>query len=377
MDQGAWIVWAIEAERLFEQALSASDPALTRYRKAVERYTERQGNANDLSRNLMGTFDACRAALENAPPQEIETRLAAGASVVQPQDRPTIRLFISHASTDATLAGLVADLLRSALGLAPTAIRCTSVDGYRLPGGADVDDEIRREVQQAEAVVGILSVSSLASLYVAFELGARWGLNRPLIPLMAPGFQPSEIRGPLTGKNALAAGNASQLHDLVVGVGKQLDITPHPASSYQSKLDAIVSLRDAQSAPASARSAGAPAEARSAPAVDSPDYWKRLPPEERSFLILLWRSEKTFITDSQFQGLRHLYQWDHPTWNRMEHTLAEAQRLIVHGGPLVGYRRAEPGWRLTELGRRVLTAAHERNETAMPTAPKFNAEWKP
>jgi hypothetical protein len=76
-----------------------------------------------------------------------------------------------------------------------------------------------------ETVIGILSVKSLGSLYVAFELGARWGAEKPLIPLMAPGFQPDDIKGPLGGKNALAAGSAGQLHDLVVEVGKQLEIT--------------------------------------------------------------------------------------------------------------------------------------------------------
>jgi hypothetical protein len=137
---------------------------------------------------------------------------------------------------------LVVKLLRSALSLPPEAIRATSVDGSRLAGGVDTDEEIRVEVREAEAMVGIISMASLDSLYVVFELGARWGAGLNLIPLMAPGVSPSAIRGPLGGKNALRADNASQLHQLVDELGKLLGIKPHPAAAYQSEVEAILSL---------------------------------------------------------------------------------------------------------------------------------------
>jgi hypothetical protein len=200
---------------------------------------------------VKGTFDACKAELENAPPGEIESRLAAIRGSMRPSARPRqtgepiIRLFISHSSRDAGLAGLVVTLLRSALNLPAAAIRCTSVDGYRLPGGADTDEQIRREVLDAEAMIGIISVASLDSLYVAFELGARWGADLHLIPLMAPGVPPSAIRGPLAGKNALRADNASQLHQLVDELGGQLGIKPNSAASYQSAVEEILSLAKA------------------------------------------------------------------------------------------------------------------------------------
>lgn len=45
-----------------------------------------------------------------------------------------IRLFISHSSDDAALVSLLVDLIKTALLLPSNAIRCTTIDGYRLPG---------------------------------------------------------------------------------------------------------------------------------------------------------------------------------------------------------------------------------------------------
>ena len=67
-----------------------------------------------------------------------------------------IDVFISHSSQDMALAERVVDLLRSALNLRADGIRCTSVEGYRLPVGADSDEQLREELLGARAFVGIL-----------------------------------------------------------------------------------------------------------------------------------------------------------------------------------------------------------------------------
>ncbi len=169
---------------------------------------------------------------------EAPERVATGRT----SDVSAVRVFISHSSADAQLAGRVANLLRSALGLKPMDIRCSSIDRYRLPAGADVDEQVRAEVREAEALVALISRASLESLYVAFELGARWGLGKSLIPLMAPGVSASELKGPLAGVNALSADSPTQLHQLVEDLGKVLGIAPDRPTSYQSDVDAIVSM---------------------------------------------------------------------------------------------------------------------------------------
>jgi hypothetical protein len=153
-----------------------------------------------------------------------------------------IRLFISHSAADADLAtGLIA-LLRTALNLPAQAIRCTSVDGYRLQGGADTNEQLRREVHDAEAFIGIVSAASLRSLYVLFELGARWGAKKHLIPVLSPGTPASILGGPLAGLNALRADNRSQLLQLVTDLGRVLSIAPEGPAGYENHVSRILEL---------------------------------------------------------------------------------------------------------------------------------------
>jgi hypothetical protein len=152
-----------------------------------------------------------------------------------------INVFISHSSQDQALAECIVDLLRSALNLPANTIRCTSVDGYRLPIGADTDEQLREEILSARAFVGILSSMSLASAYVLFELGARWGAGKSLAPLLAPGMTTRALRGPIAGLNALSCESAAQLHQFVHELGNVLGIQPEAPHVYQAKIDSVVS----------------------------------------------------------------------------------------------------------------------------------------
>ena len=146
--------------------------------------------------------------------------------------KTTIRLFISHSSDDVELARRLVTLFRTALNLSSSAIRCSSVDGYRLPGGVHTDEQLRREVHDAQAFIGIVSSSSVRSLYVLFELGARWGAGRQMIPLLAPGTAISVLGGPLAGLNALDASNPSQLHQLLSELATALSVSLDGAAAY-------------------------------------------------------------------------------------------------------------------------------------------------
>lgn len=158
-----------------------------------------------------------------------------------------MRIFISHSSQDAVLAEALIELLRDSFRLPARDIRCTSVDGYRLPAGASTDEQLKREVSEAEAFIGIISPASLKSAYVIFELGARWGSGKHLAPLLAPGLGTAALEGPLRGINALRADSAAQLHQVVDEVAELLGLATESAAAYQKRIDRIVSLRSSQS----------------------------------------------------------------------------------------------------------------------------------
>jgi hypothetical protein len=156
---------------------------------------------------------------------------------------PVLKLFVSHSSKDTELVKLLISLLRSALNLKTTEIRCTSVDGYRLSGGANTMDDLRREVHDAQAFIGVISPASLDSLYVAFELGARWGAHKHLLPILVPGADPKMLSGPLAGINALRCDRAGQLHQLIDDLAKQLDLTAEPPAAFQDQIDQIANYK--------------------------------------------------------------------------------------------------------------------------------------
>jgi hypothetical protein len=150
-----------------------------------------------------------------------------------------VRLFLSHSSRDAALVERLVELIRAGLRLSSTEIRCTTIDGYRLPAGVNTDDRLRAEILEVPVLIGLISAASFESAYVLFELGARWGNRKTLIPLLAPGVSTSILRGPLTALNALSCSHGAQLHQLISDLSTILQVTPEPPAAYQRYVDAI------------------------------------------------------------------------------------------------------------------------------------------
>lgn len=162
-------------------------------------------------------------------------------ALLREDDSMAIKVFISHSSSDLEIVKQLVDLLRSALGLSAKQIRCTSLNGYRLPGGADVKEQIRNEVHGSKVFVGVLSHASLDSLFVVFELGARWGAGLRIVPLLAPGVSASTLRGPLADFNALELSDEAQIHQLLTDVASQLEITCENPAVFSAQVKALAS----------------------------------------------------------------------------------------------------------------------------------------
>lgn len=149
-----------------------------------------------------------------------------------------LKVFISHSSGDAAFASQIVDLLEKALHLTPAAIRCTTVDGYGLAPGAVTDETLKREIFEADSFIALLTPSSLKSMYVLFELGARWGAGRHFVPLLL-GAEPEALDGPLRALNVLKATNESHIHALIESVAAALGIPVQRGSVVLPRVRAV------------------------------------------------------------------------------------------------------------------------------------------
>jgi len=151
-------------------------------------------------------------------------------------------IFISHSSLDAPVAKLLIAVYEKALKISARKIRCTSVDGYRLPGGADTSDTLRTEVFGSQLFIALLTPASIKSSFVLFELGARWGAKKPLVPLVARGLSVRDLPSPLNGLNALSICVADQvtqhIEESAAALAKQLE----PFGSFSAEVNALVEL---------------------------------------------------------------------------------------------------------------------------------------
>ncbi|GEM_PF-2207637 len=152
----------------------------------------------------------------------------------------SIDVFVSHSSKDAAIAKALVLLLRAALNIPADRIRCTSVDGYRLPVGASTDNQLRVELRESKVFLGLITKASIESTYVLFELGARWGADLQLAPVLVSSAERGLLRGPLSGLNALACDSRSQILQLVDDVALHLGIQVAKAASYEEHVEAVL-----------------------------------------------------------------------------------------------------------------------------------------
>lgn len=114
-----------------------------------------------------------------------------------------VRIFISHSSKDEDITQALVELLESSFELQQNDIRCTSLSGYKLPTGAHTSIKLKDEIKNSDIVIGVITLNSIGSHYVLFELGASWGLDISTFPVIAKGVDFDSLPGPLKEKHAI------------------------------------------------------------------------------------------------------------------------------------------------------------------------------
>lgn len=148
----------------------------------------------------------------------------------------SMKIFISHSSEDVDLAASLVKLFHSAFSLPKKEIRCTSVPGYKFEPGIDTDEAIKKEVYESSVLIGLITPNSLKSSYVLFELGARWVLDKYLVPTLGNGSTFDDLPTPIKGKNAIKLDLENDLNDLIDSLSENLQLKKERVSSFSEEL---------------------------------------------------------------------------------------------------------------------------------------------
>jgi len=158
----------------------------------------------------------------------------------EPESKSEIEVFISHSSEDHEIAARLITLIRSSLNLEGEKIRCTSVDGFTLKGGTLFEEQLKVDISSSKTFIGIITPNSLKSIYVLFELGARWGANKHMIPLLAKGLKKGDLKGPLSSIHILKCGKGTDLHQLVEELGETLGKKLEKTDVYLNNIEDVI-----------------------------------------------------------------------------------------------------------------------------------------
>jgi hypothetical protein len=188
----------------------------------------------DLEENFLGRVRVARdGAVELHAGVTRSARRSAAAGARPLVRRPAaLAVFVSHSSADQAAAAAFVELLRAALPLSARAIRCTSVSGHKLPAGTQVDERLRREVFESQVLVALLSPRSIESTYVMFELGARWGAKRTLLPVLIGGLAARRLKAPLPALHVVKGRKESDVHQLVHDLAHALEVAAEKPDAY-------------------------------------------------------------------------------------------------------------------------------------------------
>jgi hypothetical protein len=165
------------------------------------------------------------------------------------------RIFVSHSHSDVEIAKKLIEVIETGLKIPEHAIRCTSVPGYRLEGGDDAPEVLRRNLRESSVVLGLLTRSSLDSECVLMELGAAWALEKLAIPLLGPGTSLGALPGFFRDLHALKISEPPDLASLIGTIAKHTQLAKKDNAARH--WDALNGLVKAVIQPAAASSSPA------------------------------------------------------------------------------------------------------------------------
>jgi hypothetical protein len=156
--------------------------------------------------------------------------------------KSTIKIFLSHAASNANVAKALAHMIESAFVVPANTIRCTSVAGFKLTPGDHASDTLRDDIAACDILVGLLTEESIASGYVVMEIGAAWGQQKVVCGILAPSLPFGRVPGPFKEHHAVKWDDGAGLTDLIESIGKATKLPKQNAGRQRVAVDDFLRL---------------------------------------------------------------------------------------------------------------------------------------
>lgn len=154
-----------------------------------------------------------------------------------------MKVFISHSHQNSEAAKALVDMLLAKLSFVDDDIRCTSVPGHQLPFGKNIADILKKDINLSPAIIALISTDSLKSEWVMFELGAAWGLDKVIYPIVGPNVGLRDLPGPLSHLPCVEIESpdaSSRTSDLLHQLAVDLKLDQKNGGKTQASLEAFL-----------------------------------------------------------------------------------------------------------------------------------------
>lgn len=140
------------------------------------------------------------------------------------------RIFISHSAADEALASALVDCILANMVIDDSELRCTSVQGHKLPVGSDFTATLLEDIGDSSVVIGLITRNALSSSWVLFELGATWGSKKNLKPIVTDEVDLKALPGPVSGRHVAKLSNKGDLNQFLEELADLLAAKRRPAA---------------------------------------------------------------------------------------------------------------------------------------------------
>lgn len=180
---------------------------------------------------------------------EAENKMAKPAGVPQdaaPATPPAPKkVFISHASADATIVDELIDILKL-IGLRQDQIFCTSIKGYGIPLGENFLDRLKAELNDDVLVLFVLSDNFYRRAICIAEMGAAWALTKQHVPLIVPPFTFDMIKGVIPLTQGMVINDKHDINALSQLVEKLFNIPNASGQDWERSRDKVLATMSAR-----------------------------------------------------------------------------------------------------------------------------------